>query len=103
MKRYICTIGCVEPQDQPGNYSECGMKLIEIEEEHKSHEDHDKHAGHKAEDFLKKFWFSLILTLIVIFLSFYPHKSVLNQYLSIIFGSIVFFYGGSVFIIGALR
>ncbi len=31
------------------------------------------------------------------------HKSVLNSYLSVILGSIVFFYGGSVFIIGALR
>jgi Cu2+-exporting ATPase len=103
MKKYVCPMGCIEPQDQPGNCPECGMKLIEIEEKHKNHEDHDKHVGHKAEDFLKKFWLSLILTLIVIFLEFYPHKSLLNQYISIIFGSIVFFYGGSVFITGALR
>ena len=96
-------MGCMEPQDQPGNCFECGMKLIEIEEKHKNHEDHDKHTGHKAEDFLKKFWLSLILTLIVVFLEFYPLKSVLNTYISVILGSIVFFYGGSVFIIGALR
>jgi Cu2+-exporting ATPase len=103
MKKYVCPMGCVEPQDQPGNCPECGMKLIEIEEKHKSYEDHDKHAGHKAEDFLKKFWVSLILTLIVIFLTFYPYKSVLNQFISTILGSIVFFYGGSLFIIGVLR
>ena len=112
MRRYVCPMGClpagkagIEPQDQPGNCSECGMKLIEIEEKHKNHEDHDKHAGHKAEDFLKKFWLSLILTLIVIFLTLAPYRAIVwyGAYLSIISASIVFFYGGSVFIIGALR
>lgn len=61
-------MGCIEPQDQPGNCPECGMKLIEVEESKKNH---SKHADHRAEDFLKKFWPSLILTLIVIFLTFY--------------------------------
>ena len=65
-------MGCVGPQDQPGNCPECGMKLVEIEEKeerkHKKHghEDHNKHAGHRAEDFLKKFWLSLILAIPVI-------------------------------------
>ena len=67
-------MGCIEPQDQSGNCPECGMKLVEVEEKeekhekHKEHkdEDHSKHAGHKAEDFLKKFWLSLILTIPVI-------------------------------------
>jgi len=104
MKKYVCPMGCVEPQDQPGNCPECGMKLIEIEEKHKNHEDHDKHAGHKAEDFLKKFWLSLILTLIVIFVSFTPYRAMLwYGALSALLGSIVFFYGGWVFIIGALK
>jgi hypothetical protein len=69
MKKYVCPMGCLEPQDQPGNCPKCGMKLIEIEEEDKNHKDHDKHADHKAEDFLKKFCLSLILTLIIIFVS----------------------------------
>jgi len=107
MKKYVCPMGCVEPQDQPGNCPECGMKLIEIEEEkHKSYEDHDEHAGHKAEDFLKKFWFSLILTLIVIFFfnfSPYPAMFWYWAYVSLFLASIVFFYGGWVFIIGALK
>ena len=53
----------IEPQDQPGNCPECGMKLVEVEEKeerkHKKHghEDHNKHAGHRAEDFLKNFGF----------------------------------------------
>jgi len=32
MKKYICPMGCIEPQDQPGNCSECGMKLIPADE-----------------------------------------------------------------------
>jgi Cu2+-exporting ATPase len=104
MKKYVCPMGCIELQDQPGNCPECGMKLIEIEEEDKNHKDHDKHAGHKAEDFLKKFWLSLILTLIVIFVSFTLYQSIARYgALSALLGSIVFFYGGWVFIIGALR
>ena len=120
----------IEPQDQSGNYPECGMKLLPTDRfgfetdkfgstttdqfgfkkdknGYKMNKNPHKsvHYPHKsvAEDFLKKFWLSLILTLIVIFLEFYPHKSVLNSYISVILGSIVFFYGGWVFILGALR
>jgi len=93
-------MGCIESQDQPGNCPECGMKLIEVEESKKNH---SKHADHRAEDFLKKSWLSLILTLIVIFLTFYSEKSILNLFISTLFSSIVFFYGGFVFIVGALR
>jgi P-type Cu2+ transporter len=125
MKKYVCPMGCVEPQDQPGNCPECGMKLLEMQTKQTSrrpgrqYEDYTdstdftqtgqksisaKSASYSASSaFLKKFWLSLILTLIVIFLTFYPYKSVLNPYLSVVLGSIVFFYGGSVFIIGALR
>ena len=93
-------MGCIESQDQPGNCPECGMKLIEVEESKKNH---SNHADHRAEDFLKKSWLSLILTLIVIFLTFYSEKSILNLFISTLFSSIVFFYGGFVFIVGALR
>jgi hypothetical protein len=40
MKKYVCPMGClpagkagVEPQDQPGNCSECGMKLLPVDED----------------------------------------------------------------------
>jgi hypothetical protein len=32
MKKYVCTMGCVEPQNQPRNCSECGMKLLPTDE-----------------------------------------------------------------------
>jgi len=115
MKKYICPMGCIEPQSEPGNCPVCGMKLVEIEEKnHQHHKEEDKHHSHKAEDFLKKFWLSLILTIFVILLSFDFFNlniislrssafSLLKSTLSLIFSSIVFFYGGWVFLVGGYR
>ncbi len=62
----------------------------------KGHGEYNKHAGHTANLFLKKFWVSLVLTVpVVIFKD--------SQYIPIIFGSVVFFYGGWIFIQGAVR
>ena len=108
-------MGCIEPQSEPGNCPVCGMKLVEIEEKnHQHHKEEDKHHSHKAEDFLKKFWLSLILTIFVILLSFDFFNlniislrssafSLLKSTLSLIFSSIVFFYGGWVFLVGGYR
>ncbi|GIW65490.1 MAG: copper-translocating P-type ATPase [Candidatus Parcubacteria bacterium] len=147
MKKYICPMGCVSPQNEPGgNCPVCGMRLVEVEEKHRisrtdaEHTEHinivrigsrivrissrfkrkeynehfDKHHGHRAEDFLKKFWLCLILTIFVIFLSFdflnlnfFSLReftfSLLKSALVLIFSSIVFFYGGWVFLVGAYR
>ena len=54
-----------------------------------------KHAGHGHIDFLGKFWFSLVLTLAVVFLT--------SGYLDLILGSVVFFYGGWVFLASARK
>ncbi len=138
-------MGCVEPQDHPGNCPVCGMKLVEVDETrintdvtqintddtqinadeiqintdsnprasvsfpHKSVS--DKHHGHRTEDFLKKFWLSLILTIpIVLYSDIFQKISGIKlpsfegiQYLILLLGSIVFFYGGFVFLIGAYR
>jgi len=73
--------------------------------------EHDKHAGHSAQEFFKKFWISLILTIpVVLYSNIFKTLSGLTApefYLSpqipFIFGSIVFFYGGLVFLKGAWR
>ncbi len=71
---------------------------------------HDKHAGHHTEDFLKKFWITLVLTVPIVLYSDLP-KAFLGWiapefpgsiYLSALLGSVVFFYGGFVFLKGAL-
>lgn len=63
---------------------------------HTNHIGHDKHAGHNTAIFLKKFWVSLILSILLILVSD-------NVYVSLILASVIFFYGGWIFIASALR
>ncbi len=102
-------------QDKPGMCPECGMALIPKREKgkikHDSGKNHDKHAGHSTEQFLKKFWVSLILSVPVVLYSDFA-VSVLNinapeflgsEYLSVILGTFVFFYSGLLFLASAWR
>lgn len=72
------------------------------------HTGHDKHAGHSPEMFKNKFWLSLVLTIPTLVFS----ETVQgwlgldwsfsgSQYIPAIFGTIIFFYGGLVFLKGA--
>ena len=71
---------------------------------------HDKHAGHSPEMFKDKFWLSLILTIPVLiysemissWLHFTPPIFLYSQYIPFVFSTIIFFYGGWVFIKGAI-
>jgi Cu2+-exporting ATPase len=70
---------------------------------------YDKHAGHHTEDFLNKFWVALTLTFPIILYSDLPEAFFGwaaptfpgSIYIQAILGSIVFFYGGLVFLKGA--
>src|SRR5215470_6313644 len=70
---------------------------------------HDRHAGHSVAMFRDKFWLSFALTIPVVFLSGdiqhwlgYGVPSFLGSTLLVPFlGTIIFFYGGLVFIRGA--
>lgn len=74
--------------------------------EHSEHQDHDKHAGHSVTMFKDKFWLSLLLTLPVLaysemiqhWFSFTPPTFPGSQYVPFVFSTIIFFYGGLVFI-----
>ncbi len=82
---------------------------------HHSHEHNhgtqgqDKHAGHHTQDFLKKFWVTLVLTVPIVLYSDLPQLFLGwsapafagSGYLSLVLGSIIFFYGGWVFLAGA--
>lgn len=75
-----------------------------------SHENHDKHAGHSVAMFKDKFWLSLLLTIPVLiysemiqhWLNFTPPPFIGSQYVPFVFSSIIFFYGGLVFVKSAL-
>jgi Cu2+-exporting ATPase len=79
--------------------------------EHASHAAHDKHAGHSVAMFRDRFWLSLALTvptliwseLLQEWLGYTAPTFPGAQYLPAVFGTIVYFYGGWVFLQGAAR
>ncbi|MBI2039251.1 MAG: heavy metal translocating P-type ATPase [Candidatus Niyogibacteria bacterium] len=109
-------------QEMPGMCPECGMQLIPQKTGgHKNHGNSEydtstslsagTHAGHSTRMFLRKFWVSLALTIPVLLyadvvqdlIGWSPPAFAGSAYLPLALGSIVFFYGGWVFLAGAVR
>ena len=75
----------------------------------KAHGDHDRHAGHSVAMFRDKFWLSFALTIPVIFwstdvqhwLRYTAPSFPGSKFIPAILGTVVFVYGGLVFIRGA--
>ena len=116
LKKYTCPMHPEIRRDKPGMCPECGMQLLEtqgleVDNNESHHSGLDKHAGHSTRIFFRKFLVSLALTIPVVFYSdilekIFGIKAPVffgSDYLPFIFGSIVFFYGGWVFIRGAIR
>ncbi|RYZ27462.1 MAG: copper-translocating P-type ATPase [Chitinophagaceae bacterium] len=68
---------------------------------------HDKHAGHHTEDFLKRFWISLILTIPALALSEmiqhwvgFQFRFSGDRYILFLLGSTIYLYGGWPFLSG---
>ena len=84
---------------------------------HRGHEMHpenralDQHAGHMVEMFRDKFWWSVALTVPTVvwspmiqqWLHFQAPTFPGSRYIPAVFGTILFFYGGMVFLQGAVR
>src|SRR3990167_859013 len=110
---YTCPMHPEVKQDKPGMCPECGMNLIPEKKKKNAtdHGGHDKHAGHSTSIFFRKFWISLILTIPVVLYTDFVEKIFKwspptfpgSDYLPPILGSIVFFYGGWIFLAGAWR
>ncbi len=74
-------------------------------------EGHDQHRGHSPEMFRQKFWLSLVLTLPVVFwsahiqelLGYHAPEFRGSGWIAPVLGTVVFLYGGSVFLHGAWR
>src|SRR3990167_10131542 len=87
-------------------------KMDRSHHEHNQTEDqgHDKHAGHSVAMFRNKFWVSLLLSIPVLafsqsiqgWLGFSMPSFTGSSYIPAIFSSIIFFYGGWVFLKGAV-
>ncbi|HEX6300574.1 MAG TPA: copper-translocating P-type ATPase [Acidimicrobiia bacterium] len=72
---------------------------------------HDKHAGHSVAMFRDRFWLSLVLTLPVVFYSetiqeWFGYTAPAfpgSEWIAPVLGTIIFFYGGSPFLKGAIQ
>lgn len=78
---------------------------------HDEHRGHDQHAGHSVQMFRDKFWGSVVLTaptviwspMIQKWLGFHAPTFPGSRFIPALFGTILFFYGGMVFLRGAVR
>jgi len=78
---------------------------------HAEHSSHDKHAGHRTTAFRDKFWISLLLTVPTLVWGHmlqdavgYTAPAFLgSHWIPPFFGTVVFIYGGWVFVQGAIR
>lgn len=78
---------------------------------HDAHGGHDKHAGHSVAMFRDRFWLSLLLTLPVVFYSemiqeWFGYTAPTfpgSEWVAPVLGTIIFFYGGSPFLKGAVQ
>ena len=132
-QKYTCPMHPEIVSGRPGRCPECGMNLLEMPKskgkdhkpvrgEDQGHDWHmahgstsggsmDKHAGHRTESFLRKFWVVAALTVPILAYSeiietvfgWAPPTFVGQEYMILALASVVFFYGGGVFLTGAYR
>lgn len=101
-------------RDKPGICPECGMRLVPSTGARKEKNEgmgFNKHEGHSVNIFKTKFWVSFILSVFVVvysevaqqLLRFSAPKFPGSAYAPFFFSTIIFFYGGWVFIASAYR
>ncbi len=108
-------------KDEPGKCPICGMDLVPFgarnehsrhHEESKGHISHsesgfDKHKGHHTNDFLKRFWISLVLTVPILLLSHmiqewlgFHYGFAGDRFVLMALGTAIYVYGGKPFLKG---
>jgi len=109
--QYTCPMHPNVVQDHEGMCPECGMALVPAKNDHAKHGTADKHKGHSTNIFKIKFWVSLILSIPVVayspivqdLLSYEAPVFTGSAYLPLVLSSVIFFYGGWVFLASAYR
>ncbi len=109
-KKYTCPMHPNVVQDGPGICPECGMKLLPMPAK-ESKEEYSKHGGHSTNIFKTKFWVSFILSIPVVLyaevaqdlLGYQAPRFPGSDYLPFVLASVIFFYGGWIFIASAYR
>ena len=110
---YTCPMRPEIRQVRPGMCPECGMNLVPAKGQNKpsfAKASEGKHAGHKTSSFLTKFWIALALTIPIFLYSEIAQAIGIvmppfagSVLLSLVLGSIVYFYCGWIFLTSAYR
>ena len=105
---YTCPMHPDVVQNEKCSCPQCHMALEKkkVDSVGSGHSKHDKHAGHNPNMFRTKFWLSLLFTVPVLYFSetvqellhFTAVSFTGSTYMPAIFGVIIFFYGGLVFL-----
>ena len=104
--QYTCPMHPDVTSDKPGMCPKCHMALEKVKQSPEQHDhDHDKHAGHSPNMFKQKFWLSLLLTVPTLVFSHTVQSwfgldfmFTGSEYIPAVFGTIIFLYGGLVFL-----
>ncbi|MEK7519283.1 MAG: copper-translocating P-type ATPase [Patescibacteria group bacterium] len=108
---YTCPMHPEIIKEMAGMCPECGMNLIKHETHDMNHARRDKQGSHTTQMFLRKFWVSLILSIFVLaysdtvqeLLRFEAPLFKGSFYIPFIVSSVIFFYGGWIFLRSAFR
>ncbi|MEO8911434.1 MAG: heavy metal-binding domain-containing protein, partial [Candidatus Saccharimonas sp.] len=103
---FACPMHPEVTSDKPGICPKCHMALEPVKGSSLGHSEHQgEHSGHNPNMFKQKFWLSLVLTIPALLFSDTVqnwlgfHLSFAgSQYIPAIFGTVIFFYGGLVFL-----
>ncbi len=69
-QKYTCPMHPQVIKDEQGKCPICGMNLVPLGASKVINgQNHDKHAGHHTDDFLKRFWICLVITIPILLLS----------------------------------
>lgn len=108
---YTCPMHPEIEQDTPGMCPECGMNLVSRAQPAGSGQPqgHSQPGSHSTDMFLKKFWVVLVLTvplvayseLTELFFGWAAPRFAQWELIMLLLGTVVFFYGGWVFLSGA--
>lgn len=111
MVEFSCPMHPEVKSEKGGLCPKCGMKLLPQKIKKAEHEQYNKHEGHSLNLFARKFWVSLVLTIPIVLYSDILEKLFFfkapafpgSSFVPFILSSIIFFYGGLVFLTGAKR
>jgi Cu2+-exporting ATPase len=96
-----------EPEKQQASHQHHEQDAHAGHDTDNAHGGHNKHAGHHTEDFLKRFWICLAITVPVLLLSHmiqqwfgFELRFAGDKYVLLILSSVIYFYGGMPFLKG---